>query len=190
MKDATANPLERLDPGLALRPGDFDAQAVLFLWCVRKSFYPLLWIGFSVAVIAFGDIDAVSTEIESLDTPQAMLSGLLSPFGLIVVAFGVRIVGGLLGLAAAYPLTLSTRKHHYTGNRLVSGFHLLWDRLYQARAYRALRQTWAVRERAHNRLDVTSRIYRVCEFILNWANWVLLFVMFVVIAVFATPSAG
>lgn len=189
MADTKTNPLDRLDPELAIRPGDFDAHAVLFLWCVRKSFYPTLWLGFAVAFIAFGDVEAVTREIEGLDSPQAMVSGLLSPFGLIVVAFGIRIVGSLLGLAAAYPLTLSTQHSQYRGRRLPRMFHLWRDRLYQARAYRSLRQTWAVRDRAHARLEAADRIYRFVEFTLIWANIVFLVSLFVVVGIVAGQTA-
>lgn len=188
MADTKANPLDRLDPELAMRPGEFDAHAVLFLWCVRKSFYPILWLGLGVALLALGDIEAVSREIETLDSPQAMLSGILSPFGPIIVAFVIRIAGSLLGLAAAFPLTLTTRRSHYDGGSIPRWFHLWRDRLYQARAYRSLRQTWAVRARAHARLDVPDRIYRVVEFTLIWANIVLLISMFVVIFVVAEKT--
>lgn len=181
MVDTKANLLDRIDPEQALRPGNIDANLVLLLWCVRKSFYPLLWVGLSIAIIALGDIDAVGREFESLDSPQAIVSNLLSPFGIIVLAFGLRILGGFAGLAAAYPLTLSTRHHHYTGNRIAGWFRLWWDRLYQARAYRSLRQTWVVRDRAHQRLEATGRIYRICLIVLMWANVVFLITLFIVI---------
>lgn len=190
MADTQANPLDRLDPELALRHGDFDAHVVLFLWCVRKSFYPLLWLGLAVSVIAFGDVDAVTREIESLDNPQAMLSSLLSPFGVIVVAFGIRIIASWLGLAAAYPLTLSARRSPYEAVRISRWFHLWRDRLYQARAYRSLRQTWAVRQRAYHRLDVAGRVYRILELTLIWANIVFLIGFVIVAGAVAGESVG
>lgn len=190
MADAHVNPLDRLDPELALRPGDIDPHVVLLLWCLRKTFYPLLWTGLSVGVIVLGDVDALGRELEGLDTPQAMLSSLLSPFGIIVLAFGLRILVGFTGLLAAYPLTLGRGKHHYAGNSLSRWFHLWWDRLYQARAYRALRQTWSVRQHAHRRLGVAARIYRTCELILSWANAVLLVAFVVIVGLVAGPATG
>lgn len=53
MNDPQANPLDRLNPGRALLDGEFDAQTVLLLWCVRKTFFPLIWLGSSVAFLSF-----------------------------------------------------------------------------------------------------------------------------------------
>lgn len=184
-----ANPLDRLDPDLALRPGSFDAHTVLFLWCVRKTFYPLIWLGFSVAFLAFGDAEAMSREFEGIDTPQEMLSHLLSPFGIIVLALGLRIVVGFVALLAAFLLTLGTPKYDHARNRLAGWFNFWRDRLYRARAYRALRQTWDVRERAYQRLDLAARVYSVCESVLNWANVVLL-VSLLTVVVLTAGSAG
>lgn len=178
----TTNPLDRLDPNLALRPGDWDARAVLGLWVLRKSFFPLVWLGLSIAFIAFGDPDALAAEIEVFDSPQAMVSAILSPLGVVVAAFVIRIASSLLALAAAFPLTLSTRHFDYAeGNRLTRFFHLWWDRLYQARAYRSLRWTWSVRVTAHRRLGEEGRAYEVLEFILLWANIVFFIVLLVVL---------
>lgn len=186
MARTEANPLDRLDPDLALRPGDVDAHLVLILWLVRKSLFPLLWLGILVATVAYGDVDALEAELDVFDSPEAMLAGLLSPLGLIVLALGVRILSNFAALWAAFPLTLRSRPQHYTvGNRVARKFHLWRDRLYQARAYRSLRLTWSVRDRAHSRLEVFSRIYRALEFGLLWANWVFLISMFIVIVVVA-----
>ncbi len=191
MTKPTANPLDRLDPELALRPGDFDAQTVLFLWCIRKSFWPTVWLGLSVAFIAYGDPDAVGASLDAFDSPQAMFSSLLSPLGVLVAAFGIKIGANLLALAAAYPLTRGTTRHHYVrGNRVSRFFHLWWDRLYQARAYRSLRLTWGVREAAYTRLDTTGRFFKITEFVLSWANVVLLIAMFVVMAYVGGKAAS
>lgn len=190
MADPKTNPLDRLDPELSLRPGTFDANAVLALWCVRKSFFPTFWLGLSVAYIALGDPDRISSELD-LTSPKAMFSALLSPLGVIVAAFGIRIISNWVALAAAFPLTLTTRRHHYeSGNRVSRGFHLLWDRLYMARAYRSLRQTWGVRERAHSRLAPNDRFYTLLELALRWANIVLLIAMFVVLGAVTENAAG
>lgn len=181
MARVETNPLDELDPDLALRPGDFDANVVLFLWVVRKSFFPTIWLGVSIAVLAYG-VDSLDEDLAILDSPQAMLSGLLSPLGVLVLAFGIRIAANFVALGFAYPLTLRAQPHHYlTGNRVSRRFHLWWDRLYQARAYRSLRLTYSVRERAHSRLEVTGRIYRIVEFALLWANIALFIAMLVVL---------
>lgn len=189
MADTQSNPLDRIDPSLALRQGEFDAQAVLLLWCIRKAFYPMLWLGFGVAFIAYGNVESLGQELEGFDSPEALLGNLLSPLGVLVLAFMIRVLVNWVALGAAYPLTLSTQHTDYVkGNRLARGFHLWWDRLYQARAYRALRLTWAVRQEAYARLDLSAGFYRICEFVINWANVVLLIALFVVIGVVAGNS--
>jgi hypothetical protein len=103
---------------------------------------------------------------------------------------GVRIGANFAALWAAYPLTLRSRPQYYTtGNRVARRFHLWRDRLYQARAYRSLRQTWSVRDRAHSRLETFSRLYRGLELGLTWANWVLLISVLVVITLVAGGEA-
>lgn len=188
--EASRSAPRRIDPEIAIRAGRPDAHVVLVLWCVRKSFYPLLWTGLSVALVALGDLEAVGREVEALETPQALVSGLLSPFGIVALAIGLRIVGGFAGLVAAYPLTLGTQRRDYPGNRVARWFRVLWDRVYQARAYKALRQTWAVREHARQRLSTPARYYRTCETALVWANWVLLVGFFVVMVVFAGSGSS
>ena len=42
---------DRLDPNDVLRDGQFDSAALLVLWCARKAFLPLLWIGLIMAVV-------------------------------------------------------------------------------------------------------------------------------------------
>lgn len=183
------NVLDELDPDLALRPGIFDAHAVLFLWLVRKSFFPTIWLGLSIATIAYGDLESLDQQLAAFDSPQNMVSSLLSPLGVLVFAVGVRIVANLVALGAAYPLTLRARPHHYqTGTRVSRRFHLWWDRLYQARAYRSLRLTYSVRERARSRLEASGRIYRIAEFVLSWANLVFFIAMFIVLATVVEPQ--
>lgn len=190
MARTEANPLDRLDPDLALRPGDLDAHVVLVLWLLRKTLFPLLWLGLAVATVAYGDVDALDAELGVLESPGAMLTALLSPLGLIVLAFGVRIISSFAALLAAFPLTLRSRPQHYTtGNRVARRFHLWRDRLYQARAYRSLRQTWSVRDRARARLENSSGLYRSLEVGLTWANWVLLVAALVVTTVVAGGTA-
>lgn len=190
MRDPNANLLDRLDPNLALRPGDFDAQAVLFTWCVRKSFFPTLWLGVSVALVGFGDLESVEQSLETFDNPAAMASAVLSPLGVLVAAVAIRVVNNWVALGAAYPLTSGASREQYReSNRVTRWFHFWRDRLYRARAYRSLRLTWRVRKVAYERLDVSARVFRTCEFVLSWANVVLLITMFVVLG-FVGAEAG
>ena len=180
------NLLDRLDPERAMRPGAFDARVVLFLWCLRKLFVPMLLLGASVAFLGYGDPDAMSESLTAFDNPRDMLGAVLSPLGVLVAAIFLRITAGLLALAAAFPLTLSTGRHHYPeSNRLTRMFRLWRDRLYQARAYRSLRLTWAVRHAAYQRLGASGDVFRIWEFVLIWANVILVIALFVVLSVTA-----
>lgn len=170
--------LAQIDPSLALREGSGDPKIVLGLWCLRKSFFPLLWLGFTVAVLALGDLETLDSRMPSFDSPGEMLSSLLSPFGVLVVALGVRIGAGLLGLAAAFPLTLRTRHADYkTGWSATAWLRVWWDRWRLAGAYRSLRWTWAVRNLARQRLGGAAKPFKICEVSLRWAS-VLLAVSF------------
>ncbi len=180
MKTMSVRSLERLDPGLALRAGTFDAQAVLALWCARKSFFPVTWLGLTVAIIAFGDLEALETELSGFDDPGAMVSSLLSPLGVLVAAVAIRVGSNLLALVAAFPLTLHTNaSDHMAGWKYTLALWVWWDRLYMASAYRALRWTWAVRNLARDKLGASGRILTVCEIVIRWAA-VVFFITFLV----------
>ena len=51
--------VEEMDPALALRTGRFDPGAVLVLWCARKAFYPLFWLGLIFATLS-GHADEIN----------------------------------------------------------------------------------------------------------------------------------
>ena len=174
-----------------MRPGDFDARVVLFLWCLRKMFVPMLWLGLSVATVAYGDPEAMSERLPAFDDPGQMLRAILSPLGVMVAAVGLRIVAGLLALAAAFPLTLSTVRQHYPqSNRITRLFRLWRDRLYQARAYRSLRLTWAVRDAAYQRLGDSGDVFRIWELALIWSNWLLAIIFIGVVGVTGNRATG
>lgn len=182
--------LSRLHPDQALRPGTFDARALLFIWCLRKTFLPLIWIGLIVAIVRYGNIDAFSDELQTLDDPASAIANLLSPLGVLVLAVGIRLFANIAGLAAAFPLTGWTRVHEYRmGVRFSRWFRSWWDRLYLARAYRSLRWTGVIREHAHSRLGTEGRFFRLCELIISWSNVVLVPALLVVIGATAQPPA-
>ena len=174
--------LDQIDPGLALREGLGDPKIVLGLWCLRKAFFPLLWLGLAVAVLALGDLETLDSSMPSFDNPGELLSNLLSPFGLIVLAFGVRIGANLLGLAVSFPLTLRTRPSDYkTGWNVTAWLRVWWDRWRLAGAYRSLRWTWAVRNLARQRLGDSAKPFRICELVLRWASVLLTLSFFVIV---------
>lgn len=102
--------VERLDPGLALRSGAFDPAAVLVLWYLRKSFYPLLWLGLIAATIAgradgIVAVGGVSAHLSSFDSVGEIIRALLSPLAIVIFAIGLRFLVAGLAFVLAYPLT-------------------------------------------------------------------------------------
>ena len=176
-------PADRLDPNAVLRDGEFDAGALLLLWCVRKAFFPLLWIGLTVALLTTQDVaqlgDEIQERIENIDTPGEFLSALVSPFAGVLIALVVRLVVGALAFALAYPLARWNQSSDYARRgRPGSYLRLWWDRVYMTRSFRALRWSWVVRQEAADRLGRRGEILELCNPILTWAN-ALLFAVFV-----------
>lgn len=184
MSSVTERKVERFDPNFALRPGTFDAAVLLTIWCARKAFFPLIWLGLSVATVGFGDIDTLGDEIATIEDPGAAVSSLLSPLGGIVLALGVRLVANFAAVLAAFPLTSWTRTHEYTfGWRLSRWFRSWWDRIYLARAYRSIRWTAVVRELARHRLGDRGRAFRIVEVVIYWAGPVFFIVLLVALSI-------
>lgn len=183
-------PDNRLDANSVLQDGDFDSTALLVLWCLKKAFFPLLWIGLIVAVLLTQDAadlgEEIQAEIENLDTPGEFLSALVSPFAGVLIALVLRIAVGVAAFALAYPLARWNRPSDYA-RRGSEGSHLRlwWDRVYMTRSYRSLRWSWAVRQEAADRLGRRGRVLELCNPILTSAN-VLLFIVLVVVFTIAS----
>lgn len=175
---STATPAT-LAPAAALRPGRFDPTALWLVWCLRRSFLPLLWSGLIGAAVV-GQLEQASAE--QLQTPGALIDALLSPLAGVVLALGARVGASALALALAYPL--ARRAAPLDERRLVGALRVaLWaDRLYLTRAFRQLRWTTPVRDLAARRLGDTGRRLRRADLVLRVANPVLLVALVVVVA--------
>jgi hypothetical protein len=169
------------DPSWAIR-NDFDATVVLLLWCIRKSFFPLLWLGLTFATIVFTIVDQNPNEategLSSLGGPTDYVGALVSPMALVVVAFAIRLGVGFLAFAAAYPLSAAATAND--GPELGRFTRRWFDRMYLTRGYRALRWTWRVRTEAASRLDRRGSILMTCSTVLRWAS-VGLFVLWMAV---------
>lgn len=164
-----------------MRPGTGDARAVLALWCAKRTFFPLVWIGLDLALVVIGGIE------ETLDaaTGNSLVDELLSPASLVGAAVGLRIVTGFVALLAGLSLTGWTRTSEYPQRARVGRIVSSWlDRLHLARGYRALRWTSVVRIRAAERLGDGARVLTLYPRVARWVGW-LAFVAFVVIGVAA-----
>lgn len=159
----------RLEPQLAIRPGTSDPQVVVILWCMRRAFFPLLWVGMGVAVIALGEIEAMSEIAATLEAPSEFASRLWSPMGAVVAAVGLRIATSLFSLVAVLPLTRSHLPEDQSSRWRPLRYIRLWrDRTRYARAYRALRWTWEARDLAYRRLGSAGRPLALFESALRW----------------------
>ena len=175
---------DSFEPSSAIR-SDFDATTILLLWCIRKAFFPLLWLGMSFATISFAiagqDVLELESQATSLDTPSEYAGALLSPLALVAIAFIMRIAVGFLALAAAYPLSKSTKPHDHQDVRRITQHVRVWrDRLYLSRAFRSLRWTWIVRNAAVQRLGRRGSRLAMCNPVLRWAG-IALFIIFLVV---------
>ena len=179
---------DRLDPNDVLQDGTFDSAALLVLWCARKAFLPLLWIGLIAAVLLTQDAanlgNAIERELEDLDTPGEFFATLVSPFAGVLIAIVVRLIVGALAFTSAYPLTRWNDASDYArGGTAGSYLRMWWDRVYMTQSFRSLRWSWAVRQEAADRLGSRGTILELCSPILTRAN-VILFGLFVAVLAF------
>ena len=169
--------MQALDPGVALRPGRGDPTALLVLWLVRQAFVPLVLLGILVVVITGTD---EPTELGSADE---LARNLLTPLAPLVVAVVSRIAVAGAAFALAYPLSRWTRPDQYPDR---SGLRLqlrLWtDRLHLTRAYRSLRWTWPVRQRAVTELGPRGARLVALEGSLRWISVALVALVLVAAA--------
>jgi hypothetical protein len=108
---------------------------------------------------------------------------LLGPFAGVAVSMFVRVTGGWVATALAYPLTRWSEPAQYGGGRGLASRHRLWsDRLAMTRAYKSLRATWAVRRVAAARLGRFGERYLIAARVIGWAGWALL-IAYVVVSV-------
>lgn len=157
----------------ALTSSNLDAYVVLILWLIHRSFLWLLWLGLSVAAVVSGS----STIEADLDTPGSFWSGLASPVAVLVVAILVRIGASVAGLLATYPLVRAHDSELSEQSRGNLSLGLWSDRFYLARAYAALRWTYAVRRLAAEHLGTTGARLEGTDRVVGIANIVGFFVM-------------
>jgi hypothetical protein len=153
-------------PEMAIRPGRFDAAALLTIWFVRKSFYWLAFLGIiSLAVTDHLD----DTEID-WSSPSSLQRQVLSPLAALILAIVCRFLASQAGLALTYPLA---RRHDAAlapRDSFGSSIGVFFDRLHVMRAYRSLRWTHHVRQVALHRLGRWGRALARLDPILDIVN--------------------
>ncbi len=171
--------IQELDPDVALRSGTLDATMLLIVWCLRNTFFPLLWVGLTVAFIAMQP-EKVAEQLAGLESVGGFFRALLSPLVVVVLAIVVRVGASAFALALAFPFSAWIEPEEPARGRRSRGrIRVWWDRIHVSRAYRSLRWTWAVRDRAVKRLGGTGKKLALCDSALRWSN-VPLVVVFVV----------
>ena len=183
MTDATPT-IRDVDPSLALREGRTDAIVLLVLWCLRRAFLPVLFLGLAGAAIVLvlirsEDVLSVTDGLDQLDGVGDYVAALVSPFAGVVASFLLRILVGIGAFLAAFPLSLQRTSHHYPDRRRTGRIFRLWrDRICLTRAYRALRWTWVVRREAARRAGRTGSVLLACDPVLRWIS-IIAFVVFI-----------
>jgi len=140
----------RIQPAAAIQPGERDARRLLRIWFVRKSFYWIFFVGWTI-----GNLVAASRHQE----PDFDLAhGAASPVWIVVIlALAIKFIVGWVALGLAMPLALAHEPNLSPRENFGSSIGLFFDRLHVARAYRSLRWTHHVRQVAQHRLGEEGR---------------------------------
>lgn len=160
---------------------------------MRKSFFPMLWIGIAAAVLSgrqdfLSGASSVAEVYGRFETNADFMRALFSPLAPLILAFVIRVAVSFLAFALAYPLTRWAQSADYSWSRRSSRIRRAWvDRLNLTRAYRSLRWTWAVREVAAQRAGNMGRRLARLELLLGWAN-PLLFVAMILAVSSSSPA--
>lgn len=160
-----------IDADRFLLPGRGDPIALLTVSALRRSVWPLLWLGVAVAA-AVGR----TNEIQGVQASgiSEWLDELASPLAGIVVALALRVLVALAGYGLAYRLTTSTR--HDGTTLLARSWRTATDRYYLTRAFQSVRWSRIVRDAAAERLGPLGRRFRTLDAILGIATWATLVV--------------
>lgn len=169
----------------ALRPGRGDPLTVLSLWCLRRTFTPLLFGGLIAATIS-GSYH--SDALGALTSPGEILGAIFSPLAGVALALVVRVAVGALAFLTAGALSVGSVRAA-DGAPLVGRWRVWSDRARVTRAYRALRWTWAVRAAALARSGAAGRWLELVDRALMVLG-VLLAVGWVVVVVSVDPISA
>jgi hypothetical protein len=149
-------------PEAVLREGWPDSLAILVLRLFRVLSGLLIVTGFVVAAAA----GALTPEgVRDLQSPLTILHALLTPLAVLALGIVLRFVVSWIALLLALALA---DNHYLAVADQISRWHGWNDRFQIARAYRALRWTWAVRDEATERVGTVGRILAVTERVVFW----------------------
>jgi hypothetical protein len=162
-----------LDPDLALGNGRLDPILLLCLWLLRQSVFPLMWLGFIIAVLTTSP-ERFAEEASVISESGVSIGLAFSPFAVVALAFAIRWAISAVAVALAFPLSgWVVHGEHYRQPGLRGRVRSWWDRLHVTRAYRSLRWTRLVRNRAIERLGSTGSRLQFVSRVLRWSNLAL-----------------
>lgn len=166
-------------PDQALRPGRFDPLALIIAGLIRGTFPLLFVVGLIYMWLSFGP--KVET-VPPLTSPMQAVRALLSPFGVLAIAFLLRLATGIAALLLAYPLGRHTTGSVIGPDIFKRPFRIWNDRLHLVRAYRSLRWTSPVTTLAIQRLGRTGYILSWAGTIMTIAFWLAIPAFLIVVA--------
>lgn len=145
--ETTADGGAFIRPEQALRPGRSDALRLLILWCIRRSSYPLLFLGL---IGAYGTAEG-STSIEWSDAGELMRE-LASPLAGLILAVVTRVTASQAGLVLAFWLARERDRHLEPRTGVNRRLARALDLRQASKSFRALRWTHHVRQEALRRV--------------------------------------
>ena len=137
-----------------LRPGPFDAAALLWLRCARTATLVLLPLGGIVAVLSGRLDEALADE---LNTPEGLIRSLATPLALLALGVLLRLLVTAAAFSLAFALVVGEALDLRSEGDDRSTLRRWFDRTRIAGGYRSLRWTWAVRDEAVRRLGARGR---------------------------------
>lgn len=179
----------RIQPAAALIPGTADSRRLMAAWFIRKSFYWLFFLGYSLGtVVAVLNHDDNQLDVD-WTSPSSVREAVLSPWSALLLAFFVRFVNNWVALALAMPLAIAHEPNLSPRENFGSGIGKFFDRLHVARAYRSLRWTHHVRQVALGRLGERGRRLGKLDPVLDIVNIASGVASFLVIAIVVAATA-
>lgn len=140
-----------IHPAQALRPGDTDARNLLIVWCIRRSSYPLLFLGLIGTYATTGARGTVEW-----GDPGVVARELASPIAGLMLAVVVRVVASQAGLVMAFWLARERDRHLDPRTGINRRLAKALDLRQASKSFRALRWTHHVRQEALRRVAPTG----------------------------------
>jgi hypothetical protein len=157
-----------IHPAQALRPGERDARNLLIAWCIRRSAYPLLFLGLIGAYATTGGSGSVVW-----DDPGVVIRELTSPIAGLLLAVIARVVASQTGLVMAFWFARERDRRLDPRTGINRRLARVLDLRQASKSFRALRWTHHVRQEAVARVAPTGGWWRQIDKTFDVATIVL-----------------